>query len=300
MRGRLERAAISRARRAGLCRLCPHARRARSRDRRAAAACRRAADRRVRRGRRPRSRQAAGDGRGRRRASPTSSSSPTTIRAARTPAAIRAEILAGAPGATEIGDRRDAIAAAIAEAARGDIVLLAGKGHETGPDRRRHGAAVRRCRRWRGSARARMTRALDLRRDRRRDRRRRATATSKCAASPSIPARSAAATCSSRCPARRPTATASSTAPSRAARPGRSCRSRSTARMSCVADTFAGARGARRAPRARADRREDLRRHRLGRQDRHQGSAVRRARPRSRRARSIARSRATTTIPACR
>ena len=48
------------------------------------------------------------------------------------PAAIRAAILAGAPGAQEIGDRRAAIAAAIAMAAAGDIVLIAGKGHEQG------------------------------------------------------------------------------------------------------------------------------------------------------------------------
>nr|WP_294168495.1 UDP-N-acetylmuramoyl-L-alanyl-D-glutamate--2,6-diaminopimelate ligase [uncultured Sphingomonas sp.] len=48
------------------------------------------------------------------------------------PAAIRREVLAGAPGAREIGGRRDAIAAAVAEARHGDIVLLAGKGHETG------------------------------------------------------------------------------------------------------------------------------------------------------------------------
>ena len=48
------------------------------------------------------------------------------------PAAIRAAILAGAPGATEIGGRRDAIAAAIAEAGPDDIILLAGKGHEQG------------------------------------------------------------------------------------------------------------------------------------------------------------------------
>ncbi|GLR47208.1 UDP-N-acetylmuramoyl-L-alanyl-D-glutamate--2,6-diaminopimelate ligase [Sphingomonas astaxanthinifaciens] len=47
------------------------------------------------------------------------------------PAAIRRAVLAGAPGAREIGDRRAAIAAAIAEARAGDIVLLAGKGHET-------------------------------------------------------------------------------------------------------------------------------------------------------------------------
>ena len=48
------------------------------------------------------------------------------------PAAIRAAILAGAPGAREIGDRRAAIAAAIAMAGAGDIVLIAGKGHEQG------------------------------------------------------------------------------------------------------------------------------------------------------------------------
>jgi UDP-N-acetylmuramoyl-L-alanyl-D-glutamate--2,6-diaminopimelate ligase len=48
------------------------------------------------------------------------------------PGAIRRAMLAGAPGATEIGDRREAIAAAIAMAEAGDIVLVAGKGHEQG------------------------------------------------------------------------------------------------------------------------------------------------------------------------
>ncbi len=49
------------------------------------------------------------------------------------PAAIRAEVLAGAGSAArEIGDRREAIGAAIAQAGEGDIVLIAGKGHEQG------------------------------------------------------------------------------------------------------------------------------------------------------------------------
>ncbi len=48
------------------------------------------------------------------------------------PAKIRGEVLAGAPGAIEIGERREAIAEAIRMAAEGDIILLAGKGHETG------------------------------------------------------------------------------------------------------------------------------------------------------------------------
>jgi UDP-N-acetylmuramoyl-L-alanyl-D-glutamate--2,6-diaminopimelate ligase len=48
------------------------------------------------------------------------------------PAAIRAAVLVGAPDATEIGGRHEAIAAAVAEAGADDIVLLAGKGHEQG------------------------------------------------------------------------------------------------------------------------------------------------------------------------
>jgi UDP-N-acetylmuramoyl-L-alanyl-D-glutamate--2,6-diaminopimelate ligase len=48
------------------------------------------------------------------------------------PAAIRAQVLVGAPGLREIGDRHAAIAAAVAEAGAGDIVLVAGKGHEQG------------------------------------------------------------------------------------------------------------------------------------------------------------------------
>jgi UDP-N-acetylmuramoyl-L-alanyl-D-glutamate--2,6-diaminopimelate ligase len=48
------------------------------------------------------------------------------------PAVIRAAILAAAPGATEIGDRREAIRTAIAELKPGDVLLIAGKGHESG------------------------------------------------------------------------------------------------------------------------------------------------------------------------
>lgn len=48
------------------------------------------------------------------------------------PAAIRAEVLAGCPGATEIGDRRAAIRAAVATLGTGDVLVIAGKGHESG------------------------------------------------------------------------------------------------------------------------------------------------------------------------
>jgi len=48
------------------------------------------------------------------------------------PAAIRAEILAAATNAREIGDRREAIATAIDGLRPGDLLLVAGKGHETG------------------------------------------------------------------------------------------------------------------------------------------------------------------------
>ncbi|MCV0397842.1 MAG: UDP-N-acetylmuramoyl-L-alanyl-D-glutamate--2,6-diaminopimelate ligase [Rhizobiaceae bacterium] len=48
------------------------------------------------------------------------------------PAAIRAEILAAAPGALEIGDRRQAIRQAVAMLKAGDTLVIAGKGHEIG------------------------------------------------------------------------------------------------------------------------------------------------------------------------
>jgi UDP-N-acetylmuramoyl-L-alanyl-D-glutamate--2,6-diaminopimelate ligase len=48
------------------------------------------------------------------------------------PALIRRAILAACPGAVEIGDRREAIRAAVVGLAPGDVLLVAGKGHESG------------------------------------------------------------------------------------------------------------------------------------------------------------------------
>lgn len=48
------------------------------------------------------------------------------------PASIRAAILAAAPGATEIADRREAIRSACAMLEAGDVLVVAGKGHEQG------------------------------------------------------------------------------------------------------------------------------------------------------------------------
>ena len=48
------------------------------------------------------------------------------------PSAIRREIIAAAPQAIEIGDRGEAIRQAVAALGAGDLLLIAGKGHETG------------------------------------------------------------------------------------------------------------------------------------------------------------------------
>jgi UDP-N-acetylmuramoyl-L-alanyl-D-glutamate--2,6-diaminopimelate ligase len=48
------------------------------------------------------------------------------------PAAIRAAVREGAPEATEIGDRAEAILTAVDALQPGDALLIAGKGHETG------------------------------------------------------------------------------------------------------------------------------------------------------------------------
>ncbi|HWU20779.1 MAG TPA: cyanophycin synthetase, partial [Nocardioides sp.] len=54
------------------------------------------------------------------------------------PEAIRAEVLAGAASGSaevsEIGDRGEAIATVLREARPGDVVVIAGKGHETGQE----------------------------------------------------------------------------------------------------------------------------------------------------------------------
>ena len=47
------------------------------------------------------------------------------------PAAIRAAILAKAPGAVEVGDRAEAIRVGMSELREGDLLVIAGKGHET-------------------------------------------------------------------------------------------------------------------------------------------------------------------------
>lgn len=49
-----------------------------------------------------------------------------------TPATIRAAIMAACPGALEIADRRAAIAAGLVDLGPGDVLVVAGKGHEQG------------------------------------------------------------------------------------------------------------------------------------------------------------------------
>lgn len=50
------------------------------------------------------------------------------------PAVVRAALMQGAPDALELGDREAAIAAGLAMMGDGDILLVAGKGHETGQE----------------------------------------------------------------------------------------------------------------------------------------------------------------------
>ena len=48
------------------------------------------------------------------------------------PSTIRAAIMAACPGGTEIGDRALAIRIAVEALGAGDVLLVAGKGHEPG------------------------------------------------------------------------------------------------------------------------------------------------------------------------
>jgi UDP-N-acetylmuramoyl-L-alanyl-D-glutamate--2,6-diaminopimelate ligase len=48
------------------------------------------------------------------------------------PAVIRAETRAGAPDALDIGDRQTAITEAVRLLRAGDVLMIAGKGHESG------------------------------------------------------------------------------------------------------------------------------------------------------------------------
>jgi UDP-N-acetylmuramoyl-L-alanyl-D-glutamate--2,6-diaminopimelate ligase len=45
---------------------------------------------------------------------------------------IRRQVMAGCPGAREIGDRAEAIRVGVAGLGSGDILVVAGKGHESG------------------------------------------------------------------------------------------------------------------------------------------------------------------------
>ena len=48
------------------------------------------------------------------------------------PGEIRRQIMTGAPGAQEIADRGEAINEAVSGIGAGDVIVIAGKGHETG------------------------------------------------------------------------------------------------------------------------------------------------------------------------
>ena len=61
-----------------------------------------------------------------------SPSSPTTIRAARTRRRSGPPCWPACPGGREIGDRAKAIAAALNGLGAGDVLVVAGKGHEQG------------------------------------------------------------------------------------------------------------------------------------------------------------------------
>ena len=120
-------------------RLRPHARLARERAARRARARRErpACIVRLRRRRRPRPRQAAADGRDRRARSPTSSSSPPTTRAPRTPRRSSPRSSQGTGGGPGVEARSTAAPRSRARSRwprPGDVVVIAGKGHEQGQE----------------------------------------------------------------------------------------------------------------------------------------------------------------------
>ena len=298
------------ARRAGLCRLCPHARCAWTRRLRRCArmwqgrliAVFGAGGDRDTGKRAPMGEVAARAGRSGHRHRRQSARRRPGARSAPT-------VLAGAaPSAREIGDRREAIAAAIAEAGADDIVLIAGKGHEQGQivgvGREDARLAVRRCdgcaRMRRAAEEQRMMSARSTQLLRLAAAARSTAARWRCGPRPRSPhatggtasgdfpgcrrrngfaATCGRATCSSRSRARRWTATGSSTRPLPTARLPRWSIARSTDPHVLVADTTRRS-NAWRMRRASARGAKMHRGHRIGRQDRGEGSDLRRARPR--------------------
>ena len=61
----------------------------------------------------------------------TGCASTTPSSTAAVPAAIRRQVLEDCPGAREIGDRGEAIMRAVQALVPGDVLVVAGKGHET-------------------------------------------------------------------------------------------------------------------------------------------------------------------------
>ena len=122
-------------RRAGVCRLRPQAGRPGKGHRGAAALRQTSACRRVRRGRRPRQGQARADGRDRgkrRRSRHRHRRQSAQRKSSFDPRHHPGRGCVALPNVREIGDRREAIHSAVAALQPGDVLLVAGKGHESG------------------------------------------------------------------------------------------------------------------------------------------------------------------------